>query len=182
MSETFGQLKTSGIFSNVSFVAKNVNGSSAQLTSNCAVMSAVSKLLSNVFECPCNGCDYVIICPDFEVEPLTKVIELIHTGRADVCRQDLESIQGILDCLQIDQINDQISTLMNADSVEVLGVHDQEDQQCVDLVETDDLIDLEEINRVSNEAEAREIHTMISSFNGVLIDTNEASNTVENER
>ena len=152
LSETFGQFKTSGIYSNVSFVGKNVNGSSAKLTSNCAVISAVSKLLSNVFECPCKGCDYVIICPDFEVKPLTKVIELIHTGRADVCRQDLESIQGVLDCLQIDQINDQISTLMDADSIEVPGVHDQEDQQCVDLVETDELVDLEENNRVSNEA------------------------------
>ncbi len=102
LSTTFGQFNmTSGTFSNVKIVA---NGSSEQLMSNCAVMSAASKLLSNVFECPCIGCDYVIICPDFEVKPLTKVIDLIHTGSADVCRQELESIQGILDCLQIEQV------------------------------------------------------------------------------
>jgi hypothetical protein len=155
------QLEASEIYSNVKIIAKNSNSSYVQMTSNCAVMSSASKLLRNVFECPCSGCDYVVICPDFEVENLKKVVELIHTGSTDVCRQDLKSIQGILRCLQID---DQIIT---SDLIEIPGVHDE--VRNVAQVQTNELVGLDE---------EREVDLMIPPPNDVHVDKNDEASTI----
>ena len=46
-----------------------------------------------------------ILFSDFELEALSKVFGLLHTGSTAICRQNLQSLKEIVDCLKISTVN-----------------------------------------------------------------------------
>ena len=98
IAQTLGSLGTSEPFCDVAIHCRN----KVKVSANKYLLSQRSKLLKLAFDADNSG-DSVLLCPDFDSEPMTAVLGLISRGLVSVVSESIyNSMMTILKVLEID--------------------------------------------------------------------------------